>query len=229
MQGLVQEERRWGLNGFTLKWIAMLTMLIDHTGMVLFPQYRIFRIVGRLAFPIYCFLLVEGAVHTSNWKKYVSRLILFALISEIPFDLARSGQIVAADAQNVFFTLSFGLLAVIILKEQKNRFAAWTAALALILTAEFLRTDYGGGGVMIILIFYLLREHMAAKSLCFGAEIFWGSGGIENYALLALVPIVCYNGKKGPGGLKYLFYVFYPAHLFGLYGLSRWTGAGGWG
>ena len=120
MQGLVQEERRWGLNGFTLKWIAMLTMLIDHTGMVLFPQYRIFRIVGRLAFPIYCFLLVEGAVHTSNWKKYVSRLILFALISEIPFDLARSGQIVAADAQNVFFTLSFGLLAVIILKEQKT-------------------------------------------------------------------------------------------------------------
>lgn len=227
MQNLGQKERSWGLNGFTLKWIAMLTMLVDHTGMALFPQYPVLRIIGRLAFPIYCFLLVEGAVYTSNWKKYLGRLLLFALISELPFDLARRGQVVAFDAQNVFFTLSFGLLAVIILKEQKNSLAAWIAALVLVLAAEFFRTDYGGGGVMIILIFYLLREHMLLKSFCFGAEILWGYGGIENYALLALAPIVCYNGKKGPGGLKYLFYVFYPAHLLLLYGLSTWMDAGG--
>lgn len=207
----------WGLNGFTLKWIAMATMLIDHVGAVLIPQLVELRIIGRLAFPIYCFLLVEGAVHTSNWKKYLGRLLAFAVISEVPFDLALRGRLVDVTAQNVFFTLSFGLLAVILFQQLKNRTLAWGAALLLVLGAEFLQTDYGGGGVIMILVFYLFREQVLIKAAALIMEITVGFGGLENYAVFALAPILCYNGKKGPDGLKYLFYVFYPAHLLVLY------------
>ena len=80
-------EKNFGLDGFVLKSIAMIAMLIDHIGAVLFPQYIGMRIIGRIAFPIYCFLLVEGAMHTSNIRKYELRLFLFALVSELPFDL----------------------------------------------------------------------------------------------------------------------------------------------
>lgn len=75
-------ERSFGISGFTLKWIAMVSMVIDHTGAILFPQYLQFRMVGRLAFPIYCFLLVEGAVHTKDIRKYEKRLLIFAFLSE---------------------------------------------------------------------------------------------------------------------------------------------------
>lgn len=210
-------QHSWGLNGFTLKWIAMVTMLIDHAGAVLLPQMLELRIIGRLAFPIYCFLLVEGAVYTSNWKKYLGRLFAFALISEIPFDLALRGQLVDIYAQNVFFTLAFGLLAIVLFQQLKNRALAWGAALLLVLGAEFLQTDYGGGGVIMILVFYLFREQVLIKAAALIMEITVGFGGLENYAVFALVPILCYNGKKGPGGWKYLFYVFYPAHLLVLY------------
>lgn len=222
-------QEKFGLNSFCLKWIAMLTMLVDHVGAVLFPYQMTFRIIGRLAFPIYCFLLVEGAVHTSNWKKYLGRLLIFALISEIPFDLAFRGRIFDWSSQNVFFTLAFGLAAVLILKEWKYTLVSWAGAVLLAFAAELLKTDYGGGGVIIILIFYLMREHIIAKAVCFGAEILVGYGGLESYALFSLFPILCYNGKKGPGGLKYLFYIFYPAHLLLLYFCGLWIhqGSGG--
>lgn len=220
---------RFGLDSFTLKWIAMITMLVDHVGAVLFPDQMTFRIIGRLAFPIYCFLLVEGAVHTFDWKKYLVRLSVFALISEIPFDLAFRGRMFDWGSQNVFFTLAFGLTAVLILQKWKFALTSWAGVLLLVLAAEFLRTDYGGGGVIIILIFYLLREHMIAKAFCFGAEILVGYGGLESFALCSLFPILCYNGKKGPGGLKYFFYIFYPAHLLLLYFSSLWMqGSGGY-
>ena len=215
-----QKEREWGLNGFSLKWIAMITMLIDHIGAVLFPMHMELRIIGRLAFPIYCFLLVEGAVHTSDWRKYLGRLCLFAVISEIPFNLAIAGEVFTLEYQNVFFTLALGLSAVLAFRHCKRRPAALLLAIFFIVAAEFLQTDYGGGGVLLILLLYLLRERVLAKCICFAAEIFLWFGGLEVFALFSLVPILCYNGRKGPGGLKYFFYVFYPVHLLLLYFLS---------
>ena len=218
------------LNGFALKCIAMVTMLIDHTGMVLFPRYMIFRMIGRLAFPIYCFLLVEGAVHTSNWKKYLGRLFLFALISEIPFNLAVGGQLWYPKTQNVFFTLFLGLLAVLLLKAPNVGRNRWLITgirvilvLVLVLAAGLARTDYGAGGVIFILVFYVFRSQLLLKSAAFAAATAFLYGGIENYAILSLAPILCYNGKRGPGALKYVFYVFYPAHLLLLYLLATYV------
>ena len=107
----IEGMQRIGINGFTLKWIAIVSMLIDHMGAILFPQYIEMRIVGRLAFPIYCFLLAEGAVHTSNIRRYEIRLLAFACLSDIPFDLAFFGG-VTLEHQNVFFTLLLGVLVI---------------------------------------------------------------------------------------------------------------------
>lgn len=220
-------ERGWGLSGFTLKCIAMLTMLIDHMGMVLFPQYRWMRIIGRLAFPIFCFLLAEGAVHTSNHRKYLLRLLAFALISEVPFNLARSGMLYAPYHQNVFFTLFLGLLAITAIQKLPGQILPAVSAIVCILVASPLHTDYGSGGVLIMLVFYLFREHLFLKVFLFA--IFniglWGGVGqglsyvlekTQTYAVFAIIPILCYNGKRGPS-LKYPFYVFYPAHLLALH------------
>lgn len=206
---------KWGLTGFALKWIALAAMAVDHVGMTLLPQYELLRIVGRLAFPIYCFLLVEGAVHTANRRRYLMRLLLFALLSEVPFDLAVSGTVFDLRSQNVFFTLAMGLMAVYLM-ELRNRYPyAVLGSAALVFAAQLAQTDYGGGGVLIILIFYLFRGKMAARVLAFSAVNVLCYGGLQNYAILSMVPILCYNGRRGPR-MKYLFYIFYPAHLLAL-------------
>lgn len=251
MSGQTEEYRRF-LSGNVLKCIAMVTMFMDHIGLLLFPDYRIFRIIGRLAFPIYCFLLVEGAVHTSNPKRYLGRLFLFALVSEIPFNLAIGGTIWYPAAQNVLFTLILGLLAILFLKghklegKQEPIFISgiWLLlVLVLVLLAEFARTDYGAGGVILILIFYLFRSEWLKKSLLFAAAVVFLYGGIENYAILSLVPILCYNGKRSalpsgrrkdntepesrekyrPDARRYFFYLFYPVHLIFLYVLKEYV------
>lgn len=205
----------WGLNGFALKWIAMVTMTIDHIGFVLFPQYFFLRIIGRLAFPIYCFLLVEGACHTKNRVKYGVRLFLFALLSELPFNLVHGGSLWDSNDQNVMFTLLFGLLAVWCL-QIKYRLLGGAGALLLIFLAEFLRTDYGGGGVVFILVFYVFYGKRLWGSVMFALANIYIYGGPQNYAIAALAPIALYNGKRGPS-MKYLFYLFYPLHLLVLY------------
>ena len=104
-----------GIKTFLLKWIAIISMLIDHIGAVLFPWCEWMRIVGRLAFPIFAYLLVEGFVYTKDVKKYLVRLGLFALISEIPFDLAFFGTVFAPVHQNVFFELFCGNAGILVL------------------------------------------------------------------------------------------------------------------
>ena len=104
------------MSGLWLKFLALLSMMADHTGMALFPQIQSLRLVGRLAFPLYGFLLAEGAAHTENSNRYLGRLLLFALLSEVPFDLACRNVFVYPQAQNVFFTLFLGLAACEILK-----------------------------------------------------------------------------------------------------------------
>lgn len=200
------------LNGFTLKMIAIITMLIDHIGATFVPMQEL-RIIGRIAFPIFCFLIVEGYMHTSNLKKYFLRLLAFAFISEIPFDMAFKRTYFDFGYQNVFFTLCLGLMALYCIeKARENRWYV-LGILAALCLADLFMVDYGSGGVLIICIFYILKEKPILLTFalimifCFG---YYGS--IEMYALLALPFIGLYNHKRGPQ-VKYLFYVFYPVHL----------------
>lgn len=209
-------ETRFGLDGFTLKWIAMLCMLIDHTGAVFFPQYIQMRMVGRLAFPIYCFLLVEGAMHTSDIRKYEIRLFLFALLSEIPFDLAFYTR-VDFKHQNVFFTLFLGVVVVEQFQKEGKKLYSVLIFIVAAFLAEFLRMDYGAAGIIFIMLFYLMYRYTIAKQAAFAAMNFLLYGiSVQAYAGLAAFPMLLYNGKRG-ASIKYFFYLFYPAHLLAIY------------
>ena len=131
------------MSSLVLKITALITMIIDHYGAIFQGNIIIYRIIGRLAFPIYCFLLVEGYTHTSNIKKYASRLIAFAIISEIPFDLAFFGKI-GFEHQNIFFTLFIGLAAIYFIDNKEGKYSTNSAfiIIAASVIATLLRTDY---------------------------------------------------------------------------------------
>lgn len=213
-------QQKFGVSGSALKCIAMASMLTDHIGYVLFPQYLILRMIGRLAFPIYCFLLVEGAMHTGNIRKYEIRLLAFALISELPFDYAFYGGI-RWESQNVFFTLLFGVLAIDLAQQSKNKLMVGLIFVLMVAAAEVMGTDYGGAGIVFIFCYYLLYDRKIWKQIIFAAEnlVLYGVG-IQACATFAVVPMLLYNGKKG-ASVKYLFYAFYPSHLLILYLIIR--------
>lgn len=217
------------MNHFQLKMLAILTMLIDHTAAVLIPQsepiYPIMRMIGRIAFPIFCYLIVEGFYHTRSVQKYIVRLSVFALISEIPFDLALFKTTFYWNYQNVYFTLVIGLIVVYGVHQIRNQYAKnllLSNGLQLIVVllgcilAILLRTDYAYMGVLMIFVFYLFRGKKLELILAvFLVTLLFGFG-VEIFATCSLIPIFLYNGKKGSGG-KYFFYIFYPAHLYILY------------
>ena len=233
---LLPSARR-GLSGTALKMIACITMLIDHIGAscieagLLLPELetgevsggalnqlplyqldRVLRFTGRLAFPIFCFLLVEGFVHTHDVKKYVRRLFLFALISEVPFDLAFFRTPFDFSAQNVYWTLALGVLAMAGLKhfEKPDGSASWKGLLCAAGCTLAACTDYDGIGVLIICALYLTRADRKRQCIV-GAVLFaW-----ELTAPLAFVLVWFYNGQRGACSplQKKAFYWFYPVHL----------------
>ncbi len=145
-----------GLNSFQLKCIAVLTMIIDHTGAVLFPGDLVFRYIGRISFPIFCFLLVEGFSHTRDMRKYMLRLGVFAVISEIPYDLAFRDTVLEFGHQNVFFSLFIGVVMMYALEKNAEWPIKVTEVLLAMWVAVFLRTDYGFKGILLISIYYFL-------------------------------------------------------------------------
>lgn len=216
MNSSVDLSRYQRMDGTVLKLIACLSMFIDHLGAVCLSGMMGFRIIGRLAFPIYCFLLVEGAVHTHDMKKYILRMGIFALISEVPFDLAFYHRLVYTEHQNVFFTLGLGLLAIWFLEhlDIPDVLYKLLVIIAVGLIAEFFNTDYGFTGIAVICVFYYLREQPQLK-YPIAAILLAAMGGVEVYAVLALIPILLYNGRRGRQTkvMQYGFYIFYPAHL----------------
>ncbi len=226
LYGLV--GRDFGLSGSTLKILACVTMLIDHSaatilkdlGSLAFQQgrielyqqissaYRIFRGIGRLAFPIFCFLLVEGFFHTRSVRKYALRLFLFALFSEFFFDFALKPNYFYPEKQNVFFTLLIGLITIYSMDlAQRMPILQFMAAAAGMFFAEGLMTDYNWKGVFLIVVLYFFHEYPLYSCIVGAMAISW-----ENVAPLSFIPIYLYNGKRGLS-LKYAFYFFYPAHL----------------
>lgn len=223
------KHQRKSLTGSTLKLIAIITMFIDHIGAGILEQLpgfysnptilytdMVFRYIGRIAFPIFCFLLVEGFLHTSDTKKYAIRLFLFALISEIPFDLAFSRKILETNHQNVFFTLFIGLITLMAIKHFENKkIIRILAMFAGIAAAQLLRTDYGGFGVVLILLLYMFHDKIKYRNIICSLSLIW-----EPTAIIAFVPITLYNGARGIK-MKYFFYIFYPAHLLLIYAFAQ--------
>ena len=233
------------LSGSVLKWLAIILMLIDHVGASLLEVFvlngygnsplaglvqnqafwwrvdTVLRHVGRSAFPLFCFLLVEGAVHTRDIRRYCLRLSLFAVLSELPFDLALRNQIPWWSHQNVYLTLALGLLVIWVFLRSAGR--EWRGVLALgaaALAAELLHTDYGATGVLTIGILYLLRDNLPLATAASVLVLTVGSR-MELYAIPAYLLMFLYNGERGRQP-KYFFYLFYPVHLLLLWGIGRY-------
>lgn len=211
-----QITKKMGINSFTLKLIAVFSMLIDHVGAVFFPEQVLFRVIGRLAFPILAYLLVEGFFYTHDVKRYMYRMGMLALLSEIPFDLTANGVILEFGHQNVFFTLFIGLVMMYFLLKTAGRGQMIIVSLLFFLIADALRADYGGVGVLMILCFYLFREDMLWKVISVVFVNVALMGGIQMFAVFALLPIYLHNGKQGRR-MKWFFYGFYPVHLLILF------------
>ena len=224
------------LSGSVLKCIALFTMIVDHVGLHLLRNsgivllytsagplelFTLMRKVGRLAFPIYCFLLVEGFLHTHDRRKYGLNLLAFALISEIPWNLEHTGALYCP-SQNVFFTLFLGYAGMCCIEELKERpLEQLISLIALVLVAMNLKADYGIGGFAFILVMYLLREQKILQAIV-GTCI--ESGGWA--AGLAFIPINLYNGQRGfiqGKVMKYLFYAAYPVHIMIIYLIRKET------
>ena len=218
------------MSSFVLKIIACVCMFCDHFGDAVFRTTTFLNFIGRISFPIFCFQIVQGYIHTHDVKKYFLRLSLFALVSQAPFMLFYH-VIFDSFAVNVIFTLLFGLLAILIY-DKYNKFVGICSCLLLATIAQVCHFDYGFFGVFIIFMFYLLCNKKTAMSIVFvlavivryfipllqyGLPISYLFLG-NKYSMLmyctcfALIPILLYNGQKGKDA-KYLFYIFYPVHL----------------
>ncbi|RFZ77013.1 hypothetical protein DS742_20455 [Lacrimispora amygdalina] len=237
-------SHRKGISGNTLKMIAVITMLIDHIGAVVIEngilKYQnpllmqtilatpagarwsaidfVLRTIGRIAFPIFCYLLVEGFLHTRDIKKYGIRLFAFALISEIPFDLAVFNSWFHPGYQNVFFTLFIGLWVLVwyqkAMGDPLRQFLAIGVGCGV---SILLKSDYNIYGIVLILTIYVFRNNKKLQTVFSGITAALISVSCLGAGALALLPIHMYNGKKGERNLKYLFYWFYPFHLILLY------------
>ncbi len=198
------------MTGFQLKLLAMLAMTADHIGAVFFPEIPLLRWIGRLAMPVLCFFIGEGLRHTRSPRRYLLRLTGFALLSELPFDLAFYGGIEWGH-QNVYFALALGLLALWAI--QSRGMEGWLLALTAALAAELLGCDYGMYGVLLILL--LDRFHSARSEQLAGAALlnlaFFGLQ-TQTLSLIALPLLWLYSGKRGRDDRR-LFYLYYPAHL----------------
>lgn len=226
------QRRGVNLSGFVLKMIAVITMLIDHIGAVLFPFNPLFRYIGRIAFPIFAFLIAEGFYYTKSRVKYAARLFVFALLSEIPFDLAFSNKLLEFSSQNVYFSLLLGLCAIWIiqwLKDKNKHMIILSPVIAAIFAyiANSLNCDYGWFAVALITVFYLFRGNDILVVVGFVLLIaiyiiIPGNSLIMLFELCALLPIVMYNGERGYNSraIKLGFYAFYPIHLLVLYAIS---------
>lgn len=213
------------LDGTTLKIIAMISMVFDHAGDLFFPEVMWPRMIGRLGMPIFAFCIAEGYAHTRDKMKYLRRIGLFALISEIPFDLAFEGKI-GFDHQNIMLTFFLAVLALMLFdrirggadpegKPPVGRTVLGILTVAAIAgLALLLRADYTVFGVIGVFLFYVLRQKHHLLRVGVGTAFLALTRTVGYYCAtgFSFIPLAMYNGKKGKG-LKWLFYVFYPGHL----------------
>lgn len=229
-------KRKGILSQESLKGIACVTMLIDHTAVVFgLPMWL--RVIGRLAFPIYCFLLSEGVAHTRNIKKYFLRLGIMAFLSEPVYDFVLYGNRNLLAHQNVLWLLLLGAVMLALMEKAPSPVWKLLPVVPCYFLADLLHLSYAGNGILLIALFGLTRG--APGSLWIQAAGMLLINGImpsahigllgvnvsvQLFGALAMIPIALYSGEKRTGSraLSWAFYVFYPLHLLALYGLSLW-------
>ena len=212
----------FGLSGSALKVIAMISMVIDHVALYLMEHgtvlYETMRCIGRIAFPVFAFLIAEGFIHTRSRYRYFFTLLGFAVISEIPWYLLNG----ADGTHNVMFTLALGLATLMVLENLLQRSLVlgflWTLGMAGL--AFWLEVDYEWRGILLIVILYLFNRHGHSFPYSKGMQFFCTFALIMHYgvigAVMACMILCLYNGTRGfiHGSIaKYGFYAFYPVHL----------------
>ena len=217
------------LSNFDLKLIAIITMTIDHIGVVFgTPFYNLLRAVGRLSFPIFAFLLTEGYVHTKSFSKYFLRLLVLAVISEVIYDYVFFDSFIYIDANNIFFTLALGLLTLFLLDKSKGlikRYFKDKVDLVIILPitylliivimglmGEFLNFSYGMLGILVISFFYLFKDNFALIVISVSLSTLILGEGMQYFSVFSLILIYFYNKKLGKKS-KLFFYLYYPLHI----------------
>lgn len=234
-------SKNFELTAAVLHIIAMTLMLMDHLWATLLPAKEWLTCAGRVAFPIFAFMAVEGYFHTRSFKKYILRMLLFAVLSEIPFDLMYGGAWFYPVHQNVLWTFLLGLLGVWLMEQVRKKGKTWMYLLVCVLVVPaglvlgtLCMVDYYGVGVLTVFVFYFLHGR---KWWCFLgqlAALYWLNvellGGLmypvqlfgmefelcqQGLALLALIPIWLYRGRQGYHSkpFQYLCYAFYPVHM----------------
>jgi len=202
--------------------IAYITMVIDHVGWIFFPHVAIFRIIGRLSFPLFAFLLAEGSLKTKDDIKYRNRLLTFAAISQIPYSYASYLAHANIFELNIFFTLAAGLFLIMFLqkKQYERTFIAFLLLSAISLVIPF---DYDMYGLLIIVssYFFITKRTIGVIGLVASTVGFYALselfnmhiGTIQLFALAAIPLIALYNGEKGIPMPRLATYFFYPLHL----------------
>lgn len=229
------------LTSCALHFLAMALMVSDHLWATVIPwQADWMTILGRLAFPIFAFMTVEGFFHTKNLKKYMKRMFLFALLSEIPFNLMSGGSFINPFHQNVLWSFLLGLFLMHLNEKAKAKGKLWIRILVGIGTVllgtvvgMLSMMDYMHYGIWMILTFYFLRGrkwwnyvgqflllayiNYSVRGLSYELTLFGNTVWFPQqcFAVLSLIPIWLYRGKQGPHNkvLQYIYYGFYPVHI----------------
>ena len=240
----MEERGPRGVSAAMLHMLAMGLMLCDHMWATLFPAAEWLTCLGRIAFPIFAFLLVEGYFHTSSLKRYLLRLLIWAVIAEIPFNLMYSGSAFYPYHQNVLWTFLLSLLLISLLDRVRDRLKPVLAVIvsAVLIVLGFLlgfalMVDSYGVGVLTVVVFYYFSQRRwwsyvgqlaclaflnleLLAGLCYEVTLFGYQLEIpqQGLALLALIPIWLYQGRQGEHRkpFQYFCYAFYPAHMLAL-------------
>lgn len=233
---------KYGINSLALHIVAMIFMFIDHAWATVISGNMWMNFVGRLAFPIFAFMTAEGFFHTHNFKKYLKRLFILAILSEIPFNLMMNGSITDVFHQNVIWTFIISLLCLKWLDSVRNKDQNNALKVLKYIGISFLgfligtitMVDYSGTGVLTVILFYffhgrgwknklvqlfgmyiinfILIQNMDLPLQILGHEFFFPTQG---FAIFSLIFIWLYNGKQGPHNkyIQYFCYAFYPLHI----------------
>ncbi len=220
------------LSGSQLKMLALVAMTLDHIGMILFPSVLWLRLVGRMAFPIFAYMIAEGCRYTRNRRRYLATLMIAALSCQVVYTV-----VMRSAFQCIFVTFALAVIYIIVYEWARTcrSFAAWIVFFGIVLGASGgilvlqkmlsawdFGVDYGVFGALLPLFIYLghnrwqrlLLTAVGLVPICLSYSVY------QWWSFVALLPLLFYNGKRGKHPMKYLFYVYYPLHLVIIYGIS---------